>query len=292
MLANGAFDHFDNIDNGLVPSFFEHIMVPGTDFLGTDTVTAPPNITDLFPEQDWLGDVDIFGSDFVPTVDEVFNVPDLSFQPAETPVPPVTASTPVGPSVDSANLSRTEHARKRHAIFQRSPWLYIPQSRENAFSEHHDIRLDESNLHSAASPHQPLAETLTISDKLSMRSRDSILQLVIKTAKSQVSIPSFPSAETLELLMKIGIAKRLETDAWIHPYTFRSEDTRPELLTALVAAGCVCFGVKSVSRTGLVLLEIVRVALGKLVEEDSSVVRDLQYLQASMICLDVAAFCG
>jgi hypothetical protein len=125
-----------------------------------------------------------------------------------------------------------------------------------------------------------------------MRSRDLVFELILKTAKSQVSMSSFPSTELLEVLMKMGIAKRLETDAWIHPHSFRSECTRPELLTALIAAGCVCIGVKAISRTGLVLFEIVRQALVRALEEDNSVVRDLQYLQASMIWLDVCAFCG
>lgn len=65
-----------------------------------------------------------------------------------------------------------------------------------------------------------------------------------------------------------------------------------ELLVALIAAGCVCFGNPTVNRTGLVLLEIARVALNKLAEEDNSAVRTLEYLQASMIWLDVCSFCG
>lgn len=89
-----------------------------------------------------------------------------------------------------------------------------------------------------------------------------------KTTQSRISIPSFPSADSLDILIKVGIAKRTETDAWIHPYTFESEKARPEFLTALVAAGCVCFGIPSVSRTGLLLQEIVRVALGGLVGYD------------------------
>ena len=283
LLENTAFDGM----GGMVPSFFEQIMVPGPDFLGTETAQMPPNIADLFPEQDWLGDLSIFDSDFIPAMDEALAVPAWPTPTAET-VPDVSHGTPK----PSSSLNRNEQARKRHAIFQRSPWMYIPKSHETAFTEHGDIRLEDSNLHSAASPHQPIAETLAMPDKLSLQSRDRILQLVLKTAKSQVSFPSFPTAETLELLMKMGIAKRLETDAWMNPYTFRSDDTRAELLTALVAAGCVCFGIKSVSRTGLVLLEIVRVALNKLVEEDSSAIRDLQYLQASMIWLDVSGFCG
>jgi hypothetical protein len=129
-------------------------------------------------------------------------------------------------------------------------------------------------------------------DELLSSSRDQMFRLVVTTADAKVSVPTFPSVECLDILVKVGIAKRLETDAWIHPYTFSSEHTRPELLIALVAAGCVCFGVPAVNRTGLVLLEIARVALNKLIEDDNSTIRDLQYLQASMIWLDVCGFCG
>lgn len=93
--------------------------------------------------------------------------------------------------------------------------------------------------------------------------RDEIFRLVIKTAKSKILIKTFPSAERLDILLRVGIAKRMETDAWFHPFSFRSASTRPELLIALIAAGCVCFGVPAISRTGLVLLEVARVALAE-----------------------------
>lgn len=86
-----------------------------------------------------------------------------------------------------------------------------------------------------------------------------------ESAQAHISIPSFPDADSLDKLIKVGIAKRIENDAWIHPYTFDSNNTLPELLTALVAAGCICFGIPAVNRTGLVLQEISRVALNKLV---------------------------
>ena len=141
----------------------------------------------------------------------------------------------------------------------------MPDRNQNAFSEHEGITIDERNVDIASSPHEPCSSNIIIPDHLSQQARDRIFQLVSKTARSQISIPSFPSAECLGKLVKVGIAKRTETDAWIHPYTFESETARPEFLTALVAAGCVCFGVPSVSRTGLVLQEIVRVALNRLV---------------------------
>lgn len=130
--------------------------------------------------------------------------------------------------------------------------------------------IDERNVDLTASPHEPSAANITIPDRLSPQARDRIFQLVSKTAQSQISILSFPSAECLDKLIKVGIAKRTETDAWIHPYTFDSERARPEFLTALVAAGCVCFGIPSVSRTGLVLQEIVRVALSRLVRHETT----------------------
>lgn len=145
------------------------------------------------------------------------------------------------------------------------PRLWIPERNQHAFSEGGTITLDEEHIDLASSPHQPYASSVAISDSLTLATRDSVFQLVAKAARSRISVPSFPSPESLGKLIKVGIAKRIETDAWIHPYTFDSETARPEFLAALVAAGCVCFGVPTVSRTGLVLQEIVRVALNDLV---------------------------
>jgi hypothetical protein len=113
--------------------------------------------------------------------------------------------------------------------------------------------------------HRSRLESLNIRGKLTDQSRDNIFRLIISTAKSQLSVPSFPSAESLDTLIKIGISKRTETDAWIHPYTLFRQGSRPELLTALVAAGCVCCGISSINKTGVLLLEILRVSLAQLV---------------------------
>jgi hypothetical protein len=127
-------------------------MVPGSDFVGADTTQLPPDFANLFTDQDWLGDMELFGTDFVPTLDEALNMP---------PWPSPSASNPIDGSesmdaVAEQGLSRSEHVRKRHAILQRSPWLWSPERHQHAFSEHKDIRLDDTNLHSASSPHQPL----------------------------------------------------------------------------------------------------------------------------------------
>lgn len=253
------------------------------DFVASASTSMPPDIFNTLPEMDWFNDTsDLFGMDFTPTIDNALesqlNDNGLHSQPQELD--------------DSSSEHINDSAKQRHAIFQRSLWLWKPELNQNAFSEHSNIPMSEQQVDIGSSPHQPYLPPLNMEDTLSQDSRDRILQLVVKTAKSHISIPSFPSVSTLNILLKVGIAKRLETDAWIHPYTFESGKARPELLTALIAAGCVCFGIPRVSKTGLVLFEIVRVALNQLAEEDNSVIRDLQYLQACMIWIDVTAFCG
>lgn len=271
-----------------IPNFFEQIMVPEPEFLGVDySQLPPPDLTKWMPEMDWLGNVDIFGNDFAPAIDETFATPNLDADGAR-----VSTTSPEVTTEAAREGNRGESAKRRHAIFRQSPWLWIPERRENAFSTREGITLDERQVDLASSPHNPYASDITIPDRLGQPARDRIFQLVSKTARSQISIPSFPSADCLDKLIKVGIAKRTETDAWIHPYTFDSEVSMPQFLTALVAAGCICFGITSVNRTGLVLQEIVRVSLNTLAEEDNSATRDLQFLQASMLWLDIGAFCG
>lgn len=122
--------------------------------------------------------------------------------------------------------------------------------------------------------------------------RDNIFQLILKVANSHLNIPSFPSTKTLDTLLKVGIARKSEHDKWFHPFTFSVEKARPELLVALIAAGCVTFNIPNISKTGLVLFEVAQMALSRLFEDDNHVIQDLQYLQASMSWLDTCAFCG
>jgi hypothetical protein len=273
--------------HNVIPTFFDQIMVPEPDFLELGYPQPPLDFSKWMPEVDWFDSVDIFGSDFAPAIDETFATPVLELDVTNTSQAPQAGLS----SVTGRNNS-DESVRRRHAVFKQAQWLWLPEHNEKAFDDREGITLDERQVDLASSPHHPYSSNVTIPDRLSQISRDRIFQLVSKTARSQISIPSFPSADCLDRLIKVGIVKRTETDAWIHPYTFESENLCPEFLTALVAAGCICFGIPSVNRTGLVLQEIVRVALSALFEQDNSVTRELQYLQASMLWLDIGAFCG
>ncbi|KNG51781.1 fad binding domain containing protein [Stemphylium lycopersici] len=233
---------------------------------------------------DCFDSVDPFSSDFVPNVDDVFN--GAYFAPI--------ADTEEIRAPESSGIRNhgDEDARRRHIAFQRSPWLWNPERNQHAFSDYDTVSLDEQNVSLTSSPHMPHASNVVVPDRLSQAARDRIFQLVSKTAPPQMSFSSFPVTDSLDKLIKVGISKRAETDAWIHPYTFQSETSRPEFLTALVAAGCICFGIPSVNKTGLLLQEITRMSLNDLIEKDDSVTRDLQYLQGSMLWLEIGAFCG
>ena len=199
-------------------------------FMGLE---LPLDIFSHLPDQDWRSDdIDVFGLDFTPTIDEVFgtgHIPCLGEdQDRDFPVP------------DDNPASRV--ARGRHAVFLRSPWMWQPEPKSRAFSEDDDLRLDENDINAGTSTHRSFLSSLRRIGDLSTTARDRILQMVLKSAKSHVSISRFPSLRCLNTLFKVGLAKIMETDAWIHPYSFDFETARPELLTALIAAGCVCFG--------------------------------------------------
>jgi hypothetical protein len=258
-------------------NFFEQIMVPEFDFTGSKYIQPPPDLTAWMEEVEYLGELDLFGNNFLPSVGQVFGLQQHSQRTDATPR-----------CADDSNISQSiiqhhnVHATQgRHLAVQNSLWYvnilrgvlypnsfdrsWFPTRNQHAFSEHENTTIDGQNLDLAASPHQPYESDVVIPGQLSSASRDRIFKLVTNTAQAHISIPSFPDAECLDKLIKVGIAKRIENDAWIHPYTFDSNNALPELLTVLVAAGCVCFGIPLVNRTGLVLQEIARVALNTLV---------------------------
>lgn len=144
--------------------------------------------------------------------------------------------------------------------------LWVPEKNQHAFSDEQRLPLRDGD--SISSSNQNHIDSMKIPGHLSYQARDDILKLVLRTGGSRLSVATFPSADYLDTLIKIGIGKRIETDAWIHPYTFFDagyQQLRPELLTALVAAGCVCCGMPSINKTGIVLQEITRVSLAQLV---------------------------
>ncbi|KAL6234560.1 hypothetical protein BDW75DRAFT_251382 [Aspergillus navahoensis] len=261
------------------PAFIEHVMMPsGLCSTGAPGVQQPRGFLDFMCDPGFTSsDSGLFGSDILMDLDRI-----LEYNPSPAPT-----------TSDQEDSTEEERTKQGVAAFRKSLWLWAPERNQNGFSEDGQMPLGDGDMTaSISSLHRSRLEALNIRGKLTQQMRDNIFQLVLSTGGSRLSVPSFPTAESLDALIKIGISKRTETDAWIHPYTLYRQNSRPVLLTALVDAGCVCFAIPSVGKAGVLLLEIVLVSLAHLVESDNSVLRNLQYFQASMMWLDIGIFCG
>lgn len=103
-----------------IPAFFEQIMVPAPDYMGVDFMQPPPDLTAWMPEGDWLGEVDIFGNDFTPVIDQML-------------VPQMTQGSNLPIETQEASVTDTSHeridnnsAKRRYAVFKQSPWSVAP----------------------------------------------------------------------------------------------------------------------------------------------------------------------
>ena len=103
-----------------IPSFFEQIMIPDPNVICSDPTQPPPTLTTWMPDIDWFGDADLFGTEFAPAVDQNFETQQVLNDFFST-----TAAQD-GTGADTNEVPNTalqdDSARKRHAIFQRSPW--------------------------------------------------------------------------------------------------------------------------------------------------------------------------
>ncbi|KAL4944372.1 hypothetical protein BDV06DRAFT_210294 [Aspergillus oleicola] len=279
--SHDALENFKGL--GEFPSFFGNIMMPSElTSSSVSMVQQPRGVFDFMNDPESLNsdaDTDLFGPEILADLDDI-----LQYNPS----PVATNSV-----MDTSNEAQS--TKQRVEAFRRSLWLWIPAKNQTGFSEDGQIPLEDADMTaSISSLHRSRLESLKIRGKLSNQLRDNIFQLVLATGGSQLSVASFPTAGSLDTLIKIGISKRTETDAWIHPYTLYRYDSRPELLTAVVAAGCVCSAIPSIGKAGVLLLEI-RIwlmTMPRQAESDNSVLRDLQYFQASMMRLDIGVFCG
>jgi hypothetical protein len=99
-----------------IPSFFEQIMMCDLEDIGPDTTQPPPTLATWMPEAEWFGAVDLFGNEFAPTIDQTLEDQQTLNQFFATPAQDRTdAEVPESTSLEDG-------ARKRHAIFQQSPW--------------------------------------------------------------------------------------------------------------------------------------------------------------------------
>ncbi|KAI7617631.1 hypothetical protein KC343_g9404 [Hortaea werneckii] len=275
-----ALDHdfhstaFANADVNF-PDFFEQIMMPEG---GSRHQYAAP-----FDISNFTQDLPIDSCDF-----------DFSLLSTGLTRPPTANGYRQG-HTDEANETPHSDIHLRTKAFEESPWSWshwIPERYSHAFSGQDEINVQENRVHSADQLTSPASIRIMHFD-IEQPARDRMIRVVTKVAHRHLSMPSFPSLELLEDLIDVFISQDSnEITSFIHTGTFNSQTARTELLLASVAAGARFVALPQVWKMGLVIQEVVRLAIADVFESDNSTTRELQALQTMYLWLHIGAFSG
>lgn len=107
------------------------------------------------------------------------------------------------------------------------------------------------------------------------------------------SVPSFPSLQLLEDLIDVFLLQdSYAIDSQVHTPTFDAKHTRTEFLLAMVAKGAGFIALPPIWKMGLVIQEVVRLAVADLFEKDNSNTRDLFSVQATLLWVNIGIWSG
>ncbi|RFU32330.1 hypothetical protein B7463_g4023, partial [Scytalidium lignicola] len=192
------------------------------------------------------------------------------------------------PSVSRRKISR------RHAAFERSPWLWNPTQKDHYMNDDADLALDEEMIPSILTSDSPSNSVADFSScYIDSKTRDKLLSLLFTLRKTPDQFPSFPSLSLLNNLIQVYFTQEsFKVDQLIHIGTFNPKTAVPQLLIAIISAGCSFISIPAVWKMGLALQEIVRLATRYYWEENNSNSRELPGLQAFLIALDVGLWSG
>ena len=267
--------------NGGFPDFFEQVMMPASE-VGTQahhTTAMPIDVSNF--TQDLTFDTCDF--DFTFLAGGLTRPPSAQgFHPEDT----IASSTVEMPQSD---------AQLRSEAFKRSPWSWnhwMPERDSHTFSGQEEINMQEDRVNASDQLTSP-GTVRFVHCALDQAARDRMIRTVTQVAHQRVAIPSFPSLELLEDLVDVFLLQDSNSiDSFLHAATFDCRQTRTELLLAMVAAGARYIALAPVWKMGLVIQEVVRMAIAEVFESDNSSTRELQALQISLIWLDIGVFSG
>jgi hypothetical protein len=268
----GDLENLSNIPDDYVdfPDFFESIMMtPVENDIAHESVVAPRNVSNFTQDLD-LGPLDF----------------DFSFLAAGLTRPPTAQALRSGESLSGHSSSTTRSdVQLRSETFQRSPWSWghwTPERTDNTFSEQTEINIQQQRVHEGDQL-TPGSER-RLHCNIENTARDRMIRVVTQTADTRLAIPSFPSLELLGDLIEVFLMEeRTAIDSFIHTSSFNSCNTRTELLLAMVADGATYIALPPVWKMGLVIQEVVRIAIADVFEKDNSTTRELQALQAYLL---------
>lgn len=175
-----------------------------------------------------------------------------------------------------------------NALPKASVWRFRPLSKDSGSAEQENLSLP--------TPTSLDIDRRVTTEPLSQTSRDKILAMILSTCKPN-SIPRavacFPSIGLLDSLFQFSLTSPgSHAKHWIHAPTLLAGQTRPEVLAAIVAAGAVLTPDSSIRKVGYAIQEAIRTAVQVQVEEDNTLMRDLQIMQASLLQLKIGLWSG
>lgn len=100
-----------------IPAFFEQIMVPQPDFMSAEYMQPPPDLTMWMPEVELLGQLDLFDTDFTPTIDQTFEAQAVIY---DNSIAAYTHDDSVAETPDMR--VEVDLARRQPTVMQQSPW--------------------------------------------------------------------------------------------------------------------------------------------------------------------------
>ncbi|KAK4496952.1 hypothetical protein PRZ48_011401 [Zasmidium cellare] len=262
------------------PDFFEQIMM-------SDMTTTAPQDQVMMPldVSDFTQDINLDAFDF-----------DFSFLAGGLTRPSSAQGFRDNQNVSLNTTSTAEpDAHLRSETFKRSPWSWhhwIPGRNHTTFTGQDEINIQEDRV-DATNQHVSPSLKRSIHCELEHEARDRMIRVVTQTASSRLAMPSFPSLELLEDLMDVCLLQDSHSiDSFIHVPTFNSRNSLTELLLAMAASGSRYIALAPVWKMGLIIQEVVRLAVSEVFERDNSSTRRLQPLQAYLLWVGVGVWSG
>jgi hypothetical protein len=201
--------------------------------------------------------------------------PSIGFPTTGSDIMPSFTSAPV-PPLDTTALPKA------------SVWRFRPISKDSGSAEQVNLSLP--------TPTSLEIDRRVTCEPITQTARDKILAMILSTCKPN-SIPRavacFPSISLLDSLFQFSLTSPgSHAKHWIHAPTLLAGQTRPEVLAAIIAAGAVLTPDAAIRKVGYAVQEAIRTAVQVHMEEDNSLMRDLQVMQASLLQLKIGLWSG
>lgn len=172
-----------------------------------------------------------------------------------------------------------------------STWRFRPVRQDCFSSEQHNLSLPPAEANKKLNvAHSRVTEPLTFN------MRDCILATIISSCKGPNlprSVLCFPSLELMDTLLQFYLtSKSTLFNRILHVPSLQPSALRPELLATMIAAGASQIPDISLQKVGFAIQEALRTSVPQLIEENNTLIADLQCLQCAGICLDIGLWSG